>query len=924
MNDAATAATAAARMRVPNAPALTVGVRDALWVSPSGEVETLTFATTAARLSGGAPTLVCHARAVARRLGVPAFGALDVLELFAFVRPARFCVPTPRSLADALLLPVPETPEAEAASLFAVARALLAELNASPGSDALPIAWAMAAADWPWAPAVIAVLGGYDAETATGTATGAATRPADGLKVWRGLPEWEETGGEAPPDSWPVEPVEARARLVQLLGADAETRAPQLRYASHVAAAFQPRQEAGLPRLVLAEAGTGVGKTLGYIAPATLWAQKNRGSVWISTYTRNLQRQLDQELDRAYPDRRDKARRVVVRKGRENTLCLLNLEEAVARIAPGLSRDAVALGLVARWTAATRDGDMVGGDFPAWLADLLGATLTVDLTDTRGECIYSACRHYRRCFIERSIRKARRAEIVIANHALVMAQAARDPDSPHLPTRYVFDEGHQVFDAADSAFAGHLSGQETAELRRWLRGGEGGRSSRRRGLAERAGDLLSRDAATANSLRELLDAARGLPGPGWRQRLAAGTPAGAAEGFLALVRRQVLARSADTWPAYSLEAAVRPPVPGLGDAAQAFDRALDRFRHPVAALIQTLDDRLDDEADTLETQDRQRIESIKRSLVRRVADVVTAWRAMLRAIDGDAPDAFVDWFGIERADGLERDVGMYRHWLDPTLPFARTVLDSAHGALITSASLRDGTGDDERDWRAAETRTGVRHLEAPPILSAVSSPFDYPRLARVLVVTDVDRNQPRQVAAAYRALFLAAGGGGLGLFTAIGRLVDVYRRIAPDLDAAGIRLLAQHVDAIDTGTLIDIFRAEEDACLLGTDAVRDGVDVPGRALRLIVFDRVPWPRPTLLHQARREAFGGRAYDEMLTRLRLKQAFGRLVRRADDRGVFVMLDRMLPSRLGGAFPDGVPIERIGLAAAVSIVGQGAAG
>ena len=63
-------------------------------------------------------------------------------------------------------------------------------------------------------------------------------------------------------------------------------------------------------------------------------------------------------------------------------------------------------------------------------------------------------------------------------------------------------------------------------------------------------------------------------------------------------------------------------------------------------------------------------------------------------------------------------------------------------------------------------------------------------------------------------------------------------------------LLAQHIYPLDTGTLVDIFRSEENACLLGTDAVRDGIDVPGRALRLIVYDRVPWPRPTILHKAR--------------------------------------------------------------------------
>ena len=91
--------------------------------------------------------------------------------------------------------------------------------------------------------------------------------------------------------------------------------------------------------------------------------------------------------------------------------------------------------------------------------------------------------------------------------------------------------------------------------------------------------------------------------------------------------------------------------------------------------------------------------------------------------------------------------------------------------------------------------------------------------------------------------------------------------------------------------------------------------MPGRALRLIVFDRVPWPRPTILHRVRREALG-RRYDDMLTRLKLKQAYGRLIRRDGDRGVFVMLDRALPSRLLGAFPDGVDMRRLGLKDAVT--------
>jgi ATP-dependent DNA helicase DinG len=189
------------------------------------------------------------------------------------------------------------------------------------------------------------------------------------------------------------------------------------------------------------------------------------------------------------------------------------------------------------------------------------------------------------------------------------------------------------------------------------------------------------------------------------------------------------------------------------------------------------------------------------------------------------------------------------------------------------------------------------------------------------VVTDVNTREIGALAAAYRTLFLASGGGGLGLFTAIARLRAVHARIAGPLEEAGIPLLAQHVDAMDNATLVDVFRTEEDSCLLGTDAMRDGVDVPGRALRLVVFERVPWPRPDILHRERRVHLSGgdtSGYDTRLARFRLRQAFGRLIRAGTDRGAFVLLDRSTPTRLLSAFPAGVAVQRVGLADAAAQV------
>jgi ATP-dependent DNA helicase DinG len=94
--------------------------------------------------------------------------------------------------------------------------------------------------------------------------------------------------------------------------------------------------------------------------------------------------------------------------------------------------------------------------------------------------------------------------------------------------------------------------------------------------------------------------------------------------------------------------------------------------------------------------------------------------------------------------------------------------------------------------------------------------------------------------------------------------------------------------------------------------------VPGESLRLVVMERVPWPRPTVLHAARRMAGGGSAYDDRVVRARLAQAFGRLIRRQGDRGVFVILSAAMPSRLLRAFPPGVRVSRVPLDEAIGRV------
>ena len=853
------------------------------------------------------PLLMLNAPLVANRLGYPDLSGLDLLELFAFIHPARFMVPTPKGLANVLGLAEPEGDDAVPALLQRAAAALL-ETCASADWPEREGAWnalqSLIKLRWPWA----ALLAAHIA------------RPEKAERwLFAKLSEWDEAPERPQPAQAALGEPEVLARLAVLTGQEAEQRPGQRAYAGEAAHLFEPRRREGAPHVLLAQAGTGIGKTLGYLAPASLWAEHSGGTVWVSTFTKALQRQLRQESRKAWPAARpDGSSAVVVRKGRENYLCLLNLEDALQGGFGG--RAAIFAQLVARWAAFSQDGDMVGGDLPGWLTTLFRQRGVAALTDRRGECVYAGCPHYRKCFIERAARASAQADLVIANHALVMVNAARGRDHAARPTRLIFDEGHHVFESADSTFAAALTGAETVELRRWVIGPERGSKGRRRGLSARLADVASYDEVGGKAIAAARYAAEALPGDGWLQRVAENEPSGPLETLFAAVRATVYARdeSGGQEMGYGLETEGAGLDGAFIEKAGEAQAALAELRAPLIRLGLRLEAVLAEPPDWLDGPGRARIEGARHSLAWRV-DLLGAWEALLDRLGGPVDPDFVDWLAVDRSDAREYDVGLHRRWLDPMKPFAQMVLEPSHGVMVTSATLRDGN-----EWDSAIARSGARHIGVAPRLSAFDSPFDYAAQAEVLIVTDVTKGDLSALAAAYGRLIEASGGGVLGLFTAIRRLRAVHGRIADRLARTGLPLYAQHVDPIDTGTLVDIFRDDPKASLLGTDALRDGVDVPGHSLRLVVMEQVPWPKPSILHRARRLAAGGSAYDDHLIRARLAQAFGRLIRGSGDRGHFVVLSAAFPSRLLAAFPPATPVIRLTLEEALHRVASGVSG
>lgn len=885
-------------------PTLAIGPKNAAFLSEDGEIEICDFSEVS-RLIRTPAILVCHAPYTAQKSELKFRPLFDVLELYAFLYPTEFCVPTINGLAKALGLEPKDNLEDQTLLLLDIATHLIETAKIQPDTVRLLHYMNHQGQGWVWAPLLLEKLGIAPAPVSI-----------KDISLWEKLKDWQEDAPTPPPSQHLVSDDAAGAQLKLWLSArktKSEDRPQQLHYTREITKAFQPANSDSEPEIVLAEAGTGVGKTLGYLNPAWLWASQNKDTVWMSTYTKNLQRQLESELEGLIPKVEDEHDTVVIRKGRENYLCLLNLEEQskAASLAPNPS-NRIGIGLMLRWMMETKDGDFSGSSFHGWMVGLIGWQNTLDLSDQRGECLYGACDHYKKCFIEHAVRKSKKAKLVISNHALTMIQAALASPEKETASRYIFDEGHHLFDAADSAYAANLSLQEMLDLRRWLIGVEAGRKSRAKGLKRRLEGLYEGHERAEKIVDAITRAANALPSYDLLSLFRKGEPD---PHFFFALRDQVRTRAKEhqaSFNLYGLECDVRPVEPKVIEGAAELQNKLSQLRRPLIQLIDILKIKIEEETnqESPDTALINRLESVTTSIQRRCDMMLTPWIAMLGQLENPASDAFIDWFGIERIDGKDFDSGMYRRWVDPMIPFATTMSSLSQGMTITSATLRDSQSDDE-DWQTAYEQTGARHFKANIHHFHVKSPFDYKEQSRIYIVNDIRKDQPELIGRAYASLMQASGGGALGIFTAIQRLKSLYPDISKALAEHDIPLYAQHVDEMDVGTLIDLFRDQENSCLIGTDAVRDGVDVPGQALRMIIFERVPWPRPTILHKTRRDHFGGRSYDERMTRLKLKQAFGRLIRTKSDRGVFVMLDPMLPSRLLNAFPEDVEIVKTSL-------------
>jgi len=644
-----------------------------------------------------------------------------------------------------------------------------------------------------------------------------------------------------------------------------EDRPSQRAYAERIAKLYN------VGGIGLLEAGTGVGKSMGYLVPALRWAARNRERTVVSTNTINLQEQLVGKdlpfLERALDDQKV---RFALLKGWRNYVCLARLETAEVSQATLFEEDTRAeLQAITDWASRSSDGSL--SDLPTQPR----AEVWDEVAAEPDLCTRFQCRHFEKCFVFKARRIAAQADVIVVNHHLLLSDVAvrratnNWAEAAVLPaySRLIVDEGHHLEDAA----ANHL-----------------GLTVTRRGLQrlfsrlERRGrGLLPALVARLSSMRNLMSTASlDLV----EERLAPAVRGAREKSTLLFdLLDQVLDASGG-------------PVLRLTDdfaAHHAWDTGLRIALQDTFGEIGILRDGLQMVRERLESAelDESTLPMLGevRAVVRRLEGASDALRETL------APDKGAKTVRWLESKGREKSVAATSVPLDLAPILREDLFRRVKTAIVTSATLAtDG------DFAFARKRLGLTEEDVEPATGIFPSPFHYDIQSLLVVPADVPQPNTAQAAHATAVIGIikdvteASKGGIFGLFTSHR---DV-RLVAAELRAQGFErdwpLLVHGENTRDE--LLRRFRATKGAVLLGTSSFWEGVDVPGDALRGLVIAKLPFKVPTepltAAHCEAIERAGGDAFAEYMlphAALRLKQGFGRLIRTSTDSGVVVICD-----------------------------------
>lgn len=640
---------------------------------------------------------------------------------------------------------------------------------------------------------------------------------------------------------------------------------------------------------LVVEAGTGTGKSIAYLLPATFFALENGVPVVISTNTINLQEQLVNkdipDLIKALEQESLPALRHAQLKGRNNYLCLRRWT-SLRRSQPLPLEEVKLLARTLVWTASTMSGDQAE-------LNLRGEDLYIwnKVCAQSENCLGAQCPYQRqgKCFLYRARRKAENAHLIVVNHALLLSNIAPSgrgkvlPDYGHL----IIDEAHHLEEEATEQWGFEVGGRhlegylnrlsETVVEERYtgflFELGSHFRGSSLAPAAQRDIEKLAEDMKTVvEACRERILTFFNVL---WHFLGAHTEEQGGYERRLRLTKA---VRSQPGWDDVELA------WENLGLVLWDIESGLNRLYNMLEPLA---------DAKVLEYDDLMMELS---SLVYRVGEL----RQQINSTVSQQEDGKIYWASLrERGNSLT----LYAAPLHVGRVLEDNLFSKKECVVLTSATLST-----EDNFEYIKERLGL--TEASELL--LGSSFDYMGSAMIYIPEDIPEPGQRGYQKAVEQVLIdicrVTGGRALALFTSHSALRASYEAIRTPLQGESILVLGQGIDG-SSKRLLQTFKTNLRTVLLGTSSFWEGIDVIGEALSVLIMARLPFSVPTdPVFAARAELFEEpfKEYAIPQAALRFKQGFGRLIRSKSDRGVMVVLDRRIKAKsYGAAFLGSLP-------------------
>lgn len=657
-----------------------------------------------------------------------------------------------------------------------------------------------------------------------------------------------------------------------------QERPGQRKYAEHVRAALNGGGEYAL------EAGTGTGKTIGYLVPGLLASKKaTRRQLIVATGTKNLQSQL---IDGEFPFLQRRIQPLesldaALLKGKSNYLCLSALADAFP--ARPSTKGLTWLYFVFRWIHLGGDIDTIPHRLKPLLEDVWEIRREIGATFS---CRPNSCKTYGVCPYPSALRQAVYADLVVTNHHKLPSYARYRKwlqEENGLPQALcIVDEADRFPDHLRSAESGRISERELLFQIIWPllssdeRSGFIGMLTRWKILDEAAADRME---SAARTLREEVGRVSDIGYADWEDR-----------------RRWCDVRA-----------------PRGSDVPKELQEAMQRIKSPIQTLLTSLE-RAQSELEGMKDDAADKDE--RESRLRRVTNYIGRLENILEVVS-----ACADHYERDRhecAYVFEKTGTQYGPtWAIERIPMEIGALvkerlyDTFRTTLFTSATLYVGGSDAFFRKDIGRDASWTKHWSIP-------SEFDYDGRVRGFVCRSLPeydykaepadkRKRLDQLARSIAALTVAANGRSLVLFTSIREMQYVAGEVKPYLKEHDLSLLVQEGTSEDE---IEAFRSVEHSVLFGVDRFWTGVDFPGPTLSQVIIARAPNPLvkdPLISH--RKEFMGQPFWAEFYTpvaRLKMKQGVGRLMRKADDRGWFIILDsRVAPGGFHNSLVQDLP-------------------